>query len=52
MGTQEMKGHAAMFTANVMWGLISPVAKFIFAASIVTPALLVEMRVLGAAALF
>lgn len=41
-----------MFTANVMWGLISPVAKFIFMASVITPALLVEIRVLGAAVLF
>lgn len=52
MEKNEMKGHVAMFTANVMWGLISPVAKFIFMASVITPALLVEIRVLGAAVLF
>lgn len=41
-----------MFAANAMWGLISPVAKFIFLASAISPALLVEFRVCGAAVLF
>ena len=52
MVKDEVKGHAAMFAANALWGLISPVAKFIFMASAIAPALLVEIRVLGAAMLF
>ena len=52
MKGNEIKGHCAMFTANFMWGLISPVAKYIFAASLISPMLLVEMRVVAAAMLF
>ena len=48
----ELKGHGSMFSANIMWGLMSPVAKSIFIGSAVTPLLLVDMRVLGAAVLF
>ena len=52
MKINEIKGHSAMFSANFMWGLISPVAKYIFAASLISPMLLVEMRVVAAAMLF
>lgn len=52
MERNELKGHGAMFTANFMWGLMSPAAKFIFISSAITPALLVNIRVLGAAVLF
>ena len=51
MKTTEIRGHAAMLAANFMWGLISPVAKFIFLASAITPMMLVEMRMVGAAVL-
>lgn len=41
-----------MLTANVMWGLMSPVAKTVFAAGVVMPMVMVDFRVAGAALLF
>ena len=41
-----------MLGANVMWGLMSPVAKMVFAAGVVAPMVMVDFRVAGAAALF
>ena len=41
-----------MIGANVMWGLMSPVAKIVFASGIVFPAIMVDFRVAGAAILF
>lgn len=41
-----------MLGANVMWGLMSPVAKMVFAAGTVLPAVMVDFRVAGAALLF
>ncbi len=41
-----------MLGANVIWGLMSPVAKMVFAAGIVVPAVMVDFRVMGAALLF
>lgn len=46
------KGHIAMLGANVMWGLMSPVAKLLMATGVVTPFLLTGFRIFGAAALF
>lgn len=47
-----LKGHAAMFGANVMWGLMAPVAKTIFAGALISPLVLTDLRIFGAAALF
>lgn len=41
-----------MLTANVIWGLMSPVTKFVFLGSAVTPILMVDFRVVFAAILF
>lgn len=41
-----------MLGANVMWGLMSPVAKMVFAAGIILPAVMIDFRVAGAALLF
>ncbi|MDE6558998.1 MAG: DMT family transporter [Muribaculaceae bacterium] len=41
-----------MLGANVMWGLMSPVTKIVFAAGFITPAVMVDFRVAGAALLF
>ncbi len=41
-----------MLGANVMWGLMSPVTKMVFAAGTVLPAVMIDFRVAGAAALF
>lgn len=45
-------GHLAMLAANVMWGLMSPVAKIVFATGVVAPMVMVDFRVAGAALLF
>ncbi|MDE6206681.1 MAG: DMT family transporter [Muribaculaceae bacterium] len=52
MSEGKAKGHVAMLGANVIWGLMSPVAKMVFAAGIVVPAVMVDFRVMGAALLF
>lgn len=41
-----------MLGANIMWGLMSPVAKMVFASGIVLPAIMIDFRVAGAALLF
>ena len=41
-----------MFAANTMWGFMSPVSKFVFLGSAVTPFILADCRMAGAAALF
>lgn len=46
------KGHASMFGANAMWGLMSPVSKFIMAGGIVTPLVVTDLRIGGAMILF
>ena len=48
----NLKGHAAMLGANTMWGLMAPVAKMVMAAGIVSPLLMTNFRILGAALLF
>lgn len=52
MNESKVKGHLAMLGANVMWGLMSPVVKIIFATGIVAPMIMVDFRVAGAALLF
>lgn len=52
MDINKAKGHLAMFGANVMWGLMSPVTKMVFAAGVVAPMIMVDFRVAGAALLF
>lgn len=41
-----------MFTANVVWGGMAPLAKYVMAAGAVSSVLLTDMRVTGAALLF
>lgn len=48
----KVKGHLAMLGANVMWGLMSPVVKIVFATGVVAPMIVVDFRVAGAALLF
>lgn len=52
MGDFKPKGHLAMLGANLMWGLMSPIAKLVMAAGVVTPLMLTDFRIFGAAALF
>ena len=52
MGTNAWKGHAAMFSANLMWGLMSPLAKVVMVSGAVTPLVLNDLRIFGAMVLF
>lgn len=52
LSDDKVRGHAFMLMANICWGLMSPVAKIVLAAGIVSPLLLTDMRVFGAAVLF
>ncbi len=48
----NLKGHLAMLGANVCWGLMSPVAKLVFASGLIAPIIMVDFRIAGAALLF
>lgn len=48
----NLKGHLSMLGANVCWGLMSPVAKLVFASGIIAPIIMVDFRIAGAAILF
>lgn len=48
----KLKGHIAMLGANCIWGLMSPIAKLVMGAGIVSPLLMTDFRVAGAAVLF
>lgn len=52
MDRGQIKGHAAMFGANVLWGLMAPVVKIVLAGGVVTSLMMTNFRILGAAALF
>lgn len=41
-----------MFSANLMWGLMSPLAKVVMVSGAVTPLVLNDLRIFGAAVLF
>lgn len=41
-----------MVSANVMWGLMSPIAKMVMTGAVVSPLLLADCRIAGAALLF
>ncbi len=47
-----IKGHLSMLCANTMWGLMAPTAKVVMAAGLVSPLLMTDCRILGAAVLF
>lgn len=52
MANLDWKGHASMFGANVIWGLMSPVAKLVMVGGVVTPFVLTDLRIMGAMILF
>ncbi|MDE7386605.1 MAG: DMT family transporter [Muribaculaceae bacterium] len=52
MKQSAWKGHAAMLSANVMWGLMAPLAKFVMITGIITPLIVTNLRIFGAAVLF
>lgn len=46
------QGHASMFGANAMWGLMSPVSKFLMLGGAITPIIVTDLRIGGAMILF
>ena len=52
MNLMKLKGHSSMLGANVMWGLMSPVAKFVMVGGAVTPLVVTDLRITGAMVLF
>ena len=52
MQLAQIKGHLSLLGANVCWGVMAPVAKLVLTAGIVTPLILTEFRIVGAAILF
>lgn len=52
MNIESLKGHGAMLGANAMWGLMSPMAKFVMLGGVITPLVVTDMRVFGAMILF
>ncbi|MBD5369263.1 MAG: EamA family transporter [Bacteroides sp.] len=50
--TSSVKGHLSMLGANVMWGLMAPIAKMVMAAGIIGPLLMTDFRIAGAAVMF
>ena len=44
----DWKGHASMFGANAMWGLLSPISKVIMASGAITPLVVTDLRIGGA----
>lgn len=48
----RLKGHVAMLGANTMWGLMAPIAKIVLTTGVVTPLLMTNFRIIGAAILF
>lgn len=52
MEWQKWKGHGAMFCANAMWGLMSPLAKLVMLGGAVTPLVVTDLRIFGAMILF
>ena len=50
--SKNLRGHLFALTANVMWGLMSPVAKFVMVGGAVTPLVVTDLRITGAMVLF
>lgn len=52
VGQKKIVAHASLCGANMMWGLLSPVAKIVLAGGLISPFLLTTIRSAGAMALF
>ncbi|MCM1075892.1 MAG: DMT family transporter [Bacteroides sp.] len=48
----KLKGHLAMLGANTTWGMMAPIAKLVMTAGVISPLLLTNFRIIGAAILF
>lgn len=52
MAINKYKGHIAILTANIIWGLNSPISKTVLNSGDITPFALTTFRMVGAAAAF
>lgn len=52
MNKTSAKGHLSMTGANIMWGLMAPISKIVLSGAVITPLLLTNFRIIGAAAAF
>lgn len=52
MNRRSIAGHLAMGSANCLWGMMSPMAKAVMATGLVSPFVLIDMRIAGAMVLF
>lgn len=52
MNKTSVKGHLSMTGANIMWGLMAPISKIVLSGAVITPLLLTNFRIIGAAAAF
>ncbi len=52
MERMQLKGHLSMLGSNVIWGLMSPFSKFVIVGGLVTPMVITNLRMAGAAGLF
>jgi len=52
MEANKIKGHVAMFTANIAWGLMAPLSKMAMSDPAISSWILVSFRVIGAAIAF
>ena len=52
MKQSSVLGHGCAALANVIWGLMAPFAKVIMVGGLITPLVLTDLRVIGAAILF
>ena len=48
----DLKGHASMLGANAIWGVMSPIAKFVMISGTITPLVVTNLRIAGAMILF
>lgn len=52
MNKVQVRGHLCVLGANMMWGLMAPVAKIVMSGAVIVPILMTDFRIFGAAALF
>ena len=52
MSKEVVRGHFALGGANVMWGLMSPIAKAVMLGGLITPLIVTQFRIFGAMILF
>lgn len=52
MNIVQVRGHLCVCGANIMWGLMAPIAKLVMSGAVIVPVLMTDFRIFGAAALF